>query len=58
MRNEKQGRKEKVLSACSGLFQLVKKLIFDKLTEVKEAPKTRKPKASAYMGTVVLRFAQ
>ena len=38
--------------------QSVKKVIFDRLPEVKEAPKTSKPKASAYKGTVVLRFAQ
>ena len=40
------------------LFQSVKKVVFDRLTEVKEASKTSKPKASAYIGTVVLGFAQ
>ena len=39
-------------------FSLSKNKFFDRLAEVKEAVKTSKPKASAYMGTVDLRFVQ
>ena len=48
--------KERVLRHA--LFSLSKNEFFDRLTEVNKAAKTSKPKASAYIGTVVLRFAQ
>ena len=40
------------------LPQAVKKLFFDSLSEVKEAPKPSKTKPSAYIGYGRLRFAQ
>ena len=40
------------------LLSLSKNLVFDRLAEGKKGPKTSKPKASAYIGTVVLWFAQ
>ena len=41
-----------------GAAQAVKKLFFDSLSEVKEAPKPSKTKPSAYIGYGRLRFAQ
>ena len=33
-------------------FNFTVNYVFDRLTEVKEAPKTNKPDSSAYIGTV------
>ena len=39
-------------AAASRFYSLSKNLFFDRLTEVKGAPKTSNPDSSAYMGTV------
>jgi hypothetical protein len=39
-------------------FQSVKKVVFDRLPEVKEAAKTSKPDPSAYWWYVRVRFVQ
>ena len=48
----------RISQLCIAKLSLSKNIFFDKLTEVKEASKTSKREASAYIGTLVLPFAQ